>query len=215
MRKTAPVGHHQRFRQTLDFSGMLYARNIRPTDIDSSLDFGGELFVFIEAKHVNKEIDVGQKRHLENLCKSMRDDRIAYAVVCSHETESCDDVLLKDSIVRSTYSKNKIGVFDWYEWKNDITVENAVARILKKHDMESYIVNDASLATVEDPNRPFETTSWDIPHHRSATSFSVDGIASNEWNAVMAYPIEWISDGKEVREFQKKKGVATDGRRLD
>ena len=50
-----------------DFSGLRYG-NKTPTDIDAFMDFGGKVFVFIEAKCENAQCATGQRVALERLC---------------------------------------------------------------------------------------------------------------------------------------------------
>ena len=56
-------------RELLLFKNMLWGR-ITPTDIDCFIDFRGRLFVFIEVKHGEAELPVGQRLALERLCDS-------------------------------------------------------------------------------------------------------------------------------------------------
>lgn len=70
--------------QVRDFSGLRW-RNITPTDIDCSIDFGGKLFVFVEAKLPGVTLPYGQRLHLERLTDAITESgRYAIAIVCEH-----------------------------------------------------------------------------------------------------------------------------------
>lgn len=55
---------------TVEFSGIRYG-NITPTDIDSMMEFDDKAFVFIEVKHKNAPLPVGQSIMLTRLCNNL------------------------------------------------------------------------------------------------------------------------------------------------
>ena len=72
MRADSEILYANRLKQAMDFGGMRYHRNIRPSDIDGVLDFGGNLFIFIEAKVKGTPESVGQNRLLETLADTIQ-----------------------------------------------------------------------------------------------------------------------------------------------
>jgi hypothetical protein len=66
------------------FAGLRFG-NITPTDIDCSVDFQGDRFVFVEGKTCGAPFDDGQRRHLEYLVKGLRSGgKKAFAVVIEY-----------------------------------------------------------------------------------------------------------------------------------
>lgn len=78
-------------QQLRDFSGLRFGR-ITPTDIDAYMEFGGQLFVFIEAKYGTAMLPRGQELALERLVDAIHSppDRRAIALVVSHDTQGGD-----------------------------------------------------------------------------------------------------------------------------
>lgn len=69
--------------QLRDFSGLRYG-TITPTDIDAFIDFGNELFIFIEAKYNGTELPYGQRLALERLCDAANEKVRSFALIVSH-----------------------------------------------------------------------------------------------------------------------------------
>lgn len=70
--------------QPRDFSGLRYG-NITPTDIDALMEFGGKLFVLIEAKLPNAPLPHGQRQAIERLIDAIsRGGCPAIGIVCEH-----------------------------------------------------------------------------------------------------------------------------------
>ena len=78
-------------QQLRDFSGLRFGR-ITPTDIDAYLEFGGRLFVFVEAKYGGSPLPYGQQLALERLVDAIHNPPIRYAtaLVVSHDTQGAD-----------------------------------------------------------------------------------------------------------------------------
>jgi len=87
-------------QQLRDFSGLRYGR-ITPTDIDAYMEFGGRLFVFVEAKYGGAVLPYGQQLALERLVDAIHNppSRYAIAMVVSHTTQG-DDVSFADTRVQ-------------------------------------------------------------------------------------------------------------------
>lgn len=122
--------------QLRDFSGLRYG-NITPTDIDSFLDFGDRLFVFIEGKLEGVSLPLGQRLALERLTDaSVNVSRYAIGIICEH--------------------RNRIGAIDFsqcivvaYRWKKKwniptirYTVKEMVDKTLVMCKMEAYLRNE-------------------------------------------------------------------------
>jgi hypothetical protein len=78
-------------QQLRDFSGLRYGR-ITPTDIDAYMEFGGRLFVFVEAKYGGALLPYGQQLAIERLVDAIHNPphRYAVAMVVSHDTQGAD-----------------------------------------------------------------------------------------------------------------------------
>lgn len=93
----------------IDFAGLQWGK-LRPTDIDLSLDWGQETFVFVEIKSIRAPLTVGQRIHLEGLVKAIKaGGKEAYAVLAKHDTKTKDDVMAQDCLVST--------VFDGINWE--------------------------------------------------------------------------------------------------
>lgn len=81
----------KRAGQLRDFSGLRW-NTITPTDLDGFLDFGNQLFVFIELKLTGKPLPWGQRLALERLCDATHLERArdSLAIVAEHNTPAGD-----------------------------------------------------------------------------------------------------------------------------
>jgi hypothetical protein len=84
--------------QLVSFAGMKWG-SISPTDIDGFVEFGGKLFVFIEAKHGDSEMDTGQRLAYERLCDACHRPPYRYAAVLQASHSTSNDVVLGDQRV--------------------------------------------------------------------------------------------------------------------
>ena len=102
------MGFHTRARaeQLIDFKGLQWGK-IRPTDIDLSLDWGGQTFVFVELKGLGKGLTLGQKIHLECLVKAIKaGGKEAYAILAQHSTQAKEDIVASESTTIKVYDGN-------------------------------------------------------------------------------------------------------------
>jgi hypothetical protein len=113
-------------QQLRDFSGLRYGR-ITPTDIDAYMEFGGRLFIFVEAKFGGAALPRGQMLAMERLVDAvhMPPQRYAAAIVVGHETQGAD-VDFANAVVR---------VWRWSgKWRQPIergiTLRRAVNRLV-------------------------------------------------------------------------------------
>jgi hypothetical protein len=113
-------------QQLKDFSGLRFGK-ITPTDIDGFMDFGNKVFVFIETKHGDAPLPVGQKLALERLCDASMDAKKASVVlVAHHQTLGDIDVA---SLPVDLLRMNK----KWRKPKKEMTVREAVEQFLQWH----------------------------------------------------------------------------------
>lgn len=80
--------------QIVDFGGLRWGK-IMPTDLDAYIDFGGKLFIFIEAKYGSGRMSFGQRLALQNLCDALHQPQSginAVALVCTHKDKEDIDL---------------------------------------------------------------------------------------------------------------------------
>ena len=109
------IRHRARNLQVNDFSGLRYGK-ITPTDIDGAIDFGGRLFVFVEAKFIGTPIGRGQELFLERVVDALdlRPSRFALGIIADHTYPSDQDIDFASMVVRRSrhlgrwqFSRNK------------------------------------------------------------------------------------------------------------
>ena len=111
MDKESSFTNRDRAKQLIDFRGLQFGK-CSPTDIDMSMDWQGKTFVFVEIKGEGKPITLGQKYHLEGLCKGLtRGGKTAWGIVAHHATRADEDIVAHECIVDR--------VFDGNSWSTD------------------------------------------------------------------------------------------------
>ena len=120
--------NRHRAKQLLDFNGLKWG-NIRPTDMDLSVEFQGRTFIFGEIKGMGRDITAGQRYHLEALVKGLRKGGCtAYAFLAHHsEADAKKDVFVADCGVTKVYN----GV-QWFTPEQE-TVWELMNAIHKEH----------------------------------------------------------------------------------
>lgn len=103
-RKSAIINNRARASQLLAFDGMQYGK-CRPTDVDLSIDFQGNMFIFAELKGRGVPLTVGQKIHLTGLVDAIEaGGKQALAIVAHHDTPNTEhDVHCAEATVHSMY----------------------------------------------------------------------------------------------------------------
>lgn len=97
------VRHREFAEQGKDFTGLKFG-TITPTDLDLSVDFGGKLFVFGEAKFGDAALPVGQRLNLERICDAItRGGGTAIGMVLSHHAPPDQQIPFADTTVRAYY----------------------------------------------------------------------------------------------------------------
>jgi len=117
------IYNRERAQQIIDFSGLRFGTKT-PTDIDGLLDYNNDVFIFMEFKYGNKEMDSGQQLALERICDESK--TACYVLVATHNHEVDEDIDAAGAIVRK-YRHNK----KWIIPKGKTTVKNAIEKILK------------------------------------------------------------------------------------
>lgn len=94
MNENKLIRNREHMKQIKDFSGMIFIRGIRPTDIDGFMESKGKNFVFFELKYKDHEMGIGQEMAFENLCDIIgRGGGKCVFIIAKHEQEiSLDDV---------------------------------------------------------------------------------------------------------------------------
>ena len=117
------INNRDRAKQILAFDGMQYEK-CRPTDIDFSLDFQGNVFIMGELKGQGAPLTLGQKIHLEGLVKAIRKGgKDAYAILAHHDTPNTShDVRVSEATVFSVY--------DGVTWdRKTVTVDQFIKKV--------------------------------------------------------------------------------------
>ena len=117
------IGNREKAKQILAFDDMQYGR-CGVTDIDFSLDFQGNVFVFGELKSQGAPLTLGQKIHLTGLVKAIRKGgKDAYAILAHHDTPNTShDVRVSEATVFSVY--------DGVTWdRKTVTVDQFIKKV--------------------------------------------------------------------------------------
>jgi hypothetical protein len=104
-----------RARQLNIFGGMNLPRGIGLTDIDASLDFSGEAFMYFEGKFGNGSMPFGQKIHLEAHVNKDHKGGYPSALVFYRHDEDKGDVFLSGVTITSVYCHELLPNFKWYK----------------------------------------------------------------------------------------------------
>jgi hypothetical protein len=116
------VWAEKRAGQLRDFSGLRW-NTITPTDVDGFLDFGNQLFVFIELKLAGKQLPWGQELALTRLCDATHLERVrdSLAIIAEHSTPTSQVIDVAEAMVtRARYR------FAWKTPSEPTTVRQAI-----------------------------------------------------------------------------------------
>ena len=124
MNQSELIKNRDRAKQILAFDNMNYGR-CRPSDIDLSVDFQGNMFVFAELKGVGVQLTLGQRIHLTGLVDAITaGGKQAVAILAHHDTKDCEhDVHCAESIVHSVYYG---GGGNWERIFGEITLDKFI-----------------------------------------------------------------------------------------
>lgn len=108
--------------QLVDFSGLRFERNITPTDHDGFLDFGGELFIWLEYKFEGTKMPFGQQLAYERECDACRKGGVKSLVIeAFHNTPESEQIDGAAAMVSRYYCFGQ-----WRLPKTPITVRAAI-----------------------------------------------------------------------------------------
>jgi len=120
-----------RARQIKDYTGLKFERNITPSDIDGAMDFGGELFVFLEYKMTGCQMPGGQRRFLASMCDAINTSKDAVVLVAEHNTPIGEEIDCANAAVVEFRCKWADG---WHMVPESMTmnVRSAIERVYDK-----------------------------------------------------------------------------------
>lgn len=97
-----------RARQLIRFEGIRYGK-ITPTDIDALIEYHNQAYIFIEVKHLYKQLDLGQRLALQRMVDdATKAGKIATAFVLEHDiTNPVEDVYLSKCKIRTHYFQGR------------------------------------------------------------------------------------------------------------
>lgn len=132
MRSDSEILYANRLKQAMDFGGMRYHRNIRPSDIDGVIDFGGNLFIFIEGKVTGTPESVGQNRMLETLADTIQEaGKECVVIYFNHNTPTDEVVDVQNGNCYKRYYKRE------YKHLELTTVGDTIDRILQHFEAKN------------------------------------------------------------------------------
>lgn len=104
MFKRGVIYNRDKKRRLMTFEGLQFG-NITPTDIDAFIDFGGKVYVVIEAKGVGVPVPTGQRIALERLLHKLGEPPSKAIVVIADTPDGAmeDDVDLGQCCAREVW----------------------------------------------------------------------------------------------------------------
>lgn len=111
-------------KQLKSFAGLKFG-NITPTDIDGFMDFGNNVFIFLESKHGVSPLPYGQKLALERLCDACCAAHKKSVVLVAHHNTS-EDIDMAALPVSEYRLDGK-----WRRPRRDINVRQAIEKLLE------------------------------------------------------------------------------------
>ena len=141
MSERGKIINEDRARQLRDFTGLLWAGTITPSDIDGFIPYGfqglvefrNELFVFFELKYKDTNINDGQKKAYARVCDAIK-DLPCYFLIARHEIEdpSKNIIVANCEVIEFRYKK------EWRKPQNKWTVKEFINKALEKHHVVFY-----------------------------------------------------------------------------
>ena len=108
------IHNKKRYKQLFDYSGLLLHRNITPTDIDGLIDFGGNAFIYMEAKLIDAEVKMGQRIAFENIVKSHeKAGNKAIAIIWRHNVPEDEIIQAHTKFVDEYFINHTRHGFTW------------------------------------------------------------------------------------------------------
>jgi len=130
------IRNEKRARQLRNVSGLRYAGNITPADIDAIIDFGGRAFPIVELKLEGYELSVGQRRLIEaQVSRLIKGGAAAIGIFAWHDAfDPAVAIDVANAKVQETYDGNL-----WVGFKGLITVRYQIDWFLRSNGLEHYI----------------------------------------------------------------------------
>ena len=120
----------ERNSQIIDFAGLNRRRGITPTDIDGFIDYGGNAFIYFDAKIDGVPVSKGQRMAYENIVNSHRKaGNRAVAFIFRHNTPHEESVIASEGIVDEIYTTS-----GWEKRKDRQTVIELIEEIERVWD---------------------------------------------------------------------------------
>ena len=119
----------------MDFGGFVgrLPRGILPTDVDGLIDFGDRLFIHLELKYRDKDMDMGQRVALKRSAKAhYAGGRPSYVIVARHDLPSDTPIPVATCRAIALYDGQKEGAWT----KIAGTVLENVEKICFQHNIE-------------------------------------------------------------------------------
>ena len=102
------IQHLERYKQLIDYSGMQRHRRITPTDIDGFIDYGGNAFIYMDAKLEGKPLSIGQKIAYENVVNSHEKAKnVACAIIFRHDVPADEIIMAHEKYIDIYYTQGK------------------------------------------------------------------------------------------------------------
>jgi len=109
--------------QLRDFSGLQFG-TITPTDIDALIEYKNSCFIFVEAKHQDALLPMGQSLALQRLIDNLKKPSILFVV--THNTDG--DIDFASTTVQLYYQNGK-----WHDRLNGTSLRKAIEMYIKKY----------------------------------------------------------------------------------
>lgn len=119
------IQNRKRSQQIIDFSALREGK-ITPTDIDGSIDWHNQAWVFTEFKYGSYDMRDGQRLFYERLCNDLSKIKPTIILVVNHDEPPERDIVAGTCLVGRYYYREQ-----WHYPKAPITLQDAVAKFYK------------------------------------------------------------------------------------
>ena len=137
------ITYRERAKKIRDFSGLIYANKITPTDIDLYIDFGNKAFVYGELKVEGTDLPFGQQLALEREHNNaLLAGKRAIIIIGSHNTPCHIDI----DVATCKVEKYRTGK----EWKTiNCNIKQLIDKFLFKINLSEYIMKNETDGIVD------------------------------------------------------------------
>lgn len=116
-----PFTNLTRAKQLINFAGLEYGYNNRPTDIDALFELKNRLYVIVEAKFAGNQMPFGQELALTRLADDLSKIKPTLLILAKHSTPAEEMVDLASCAVTKVRYQGR-----WREPKQPTTVREMV-----------------------------------------------------------------------------------------